>query len=373
MMNFEYIGLAILSIFALSALVQLFYYLFYYLKFVLYKPIADTGKQMPLTVVVCARNEEKNLLKNLPIVLEQDYSDYEVVVVNDCSEDETEDVLKQLMKKYPHLRTTFIRRDEKFGHGKKLALTVGIKSAKNEFVVLTDADCMPASNQWLKGLSRNINDKKKIVLGYGGFKTAHGLLNMFIRFDGVVIALQYMAFALAGRPYMGVGRNLVYDKNLFFANKGFASHARLISGDDDLFVNEVATEENIAIEPSRISHTRTDAKKTYEDWIDQKKRHFTTFPKYKLKDKFLLGIENFSRVIFYFSFFLLLILQRFWIIAVSVFLIRLIIQLVIFRKTFKRFNEKNLLLFTPVFDFVFPFINFGIYISNIINPRKQWR
>ena len=372
-MNTGLMELAVVVLFAICTLIQFFYYLIYYIKFIHYKPVEDSGKQEPLTVVICARNEQENLAKNLPSILEQDYFDYEVVVVNDCSEDDTEDVLTQLKIKYPHLRSTFIKRDEKFGHGKKLALTIGIKSAQNEYVVLTDADCIPQSDQWLNCISKNFSDKKKIVLGYGGYKTEPGFLNMLIRFDAVIIALQYMSYALAGRPYMGVGRNLAYNKSLFFANKGFASHARLSSGDDDLFVNEVATAENVAIEPFFNSHTRTQAKKTFENWIDQKKRHFTTFPKYKKVHKFLLGAENFSRVIFYFSMILLLVLQHYWLIAVLVFLVRLTIQLFVFNKVFIRFNEKNLLLISPIFDLIFPFINLGVYISNILIPRKQWR
>lgn len=373
MTSIAFLEFTILIIFAVSVLIQLFYYLNYYLKFVLYKPGVEAKKQLPVTVVICARNEEENLKSNLEKVLEQDYPSFEVVVVNDCSQDDTEDVLKEFTKKYKNLRTSFIKRDEKFGHGKKLALTVGIKSAVYDHVVLTDADCVPEDNHWLKNMARNFTDQKKIVLGYGGYKSKPGLLNMLIRFDAVIIALQYMSYALAGKPYMGVGRNLAYDKNLFFANKGFASHARLASGDDDLFINEIANKENVAIEPFAGAHTRTEPKTTFEQWIDQKKRHMTTFPKYKYSHKILLGAESFSRVVFYFSFILLLILHNFWIAAASAFFVRIVIQMIIYHKVFVRFNEKKLLLISPIFDFIFPFIYAGVYISNIFNPRKQWR
>ena len=370
----EIVGLIVLVLFCLVAAIQLYYYFGIFLKFVLYKPsVNERKKKLPVTIIICARNEEDNLRNNLPLVMDQEYPEFEVVVVNDCSVDETEDVLKDFLKKYTNLRTSFIKRDDKFGHGKKLALTVGIKAAKHEHVLLIDADCVPEGKQWLAGMARNFSDKKKIVLGYGGYKTLPGLLNMLIRYDAVIIALQYMSFALIGKPYMGVGRNLAYSKSLFFANKGFASHARLSSGDDDLFINEVATPENVAIEPFQEAHTRTNPKKTFESWTEQKKRHFTTFPRYKSSDKFLLGMENFSRVAFYFSFVALLILQSFWIVAVSVFFVRIVIQLIVFNKTFKRLNEKKLLLISPIFDFIFPFINLGIYISNVLMPRKQWR
>lgn len=212
-----------------------------------------------------------------------------------------------------------------------------------------------------------------IVLGYGGFEEKKGFLNRLIRFDACIIALQYFSFALFGRPYMGVGRNLAYRKSLFFANKGFASHARIDSGDDDLFINETATKTNVSFIYATDAHTRSEAKDTFEKWADQKKRHLTTFKRYKKGDMFLLGLEIFSRVVFYFSFVALIILHQYEIIAGAIFFFRLVCQLLIFYKLFKRLNERKLFLISPIFDFIIPFVNFGFYISNIIRPRKQWR
>jgi len=373
MINIENINLLILVVFAVCGAIQLFYYLFVYSRFVFQKKEVFEKSSVPVSIVICAKNEAENLEKYLPIVLEQDYPDYEVVVVNDCSEDETEDVLKRLMQIYPHLRTTFIKEDEKFRHGKKLALTVGIKSAKNEWLLLTDADCFPQSNQWLASMSDKFTDDTSIVLGYGGYYEKPGLLNMIIRYDTAIIALQYLSFALIRRPYMGVGRNLAYRKSLFFANKGFATHARLESGDDDLFINEVATRNNVKIQPFAEAHTRSKPKDSFEKWKDQKSRHFTTYSRYKLSHKLLLGAEAFSRVVFYFTFIALLILNNFWIAAVSIFFVRFISQLIVLKKCFKLLNERNLFIISPLFDFVFPFIHLGIYLSNAIRPRKQWR
>jgi biofilm PGA synthesis N-glycosyltransferase PgaC len=372
-MNAQLIALIILIIFALSTLVQLFYYFFIYGKFLSIKPIDKNSNSIPVSIIICARNEDENLEKYLPLILEQKYKDYEVVVVNDCSEDDTEDVLKRLMAKYPHLRTTFIKEDEKFRHGKKLALTVGIKSAKNEWLLLTDADCYPESDMWLANMAQHFTDDASIVLGYGGYCEHKGMLNKLIRFDTVFIALQYFTFALFGKPYMGVGRNLSYRKTLFFSNKGFASHARLDSGDDDLFINEVATNNNVKIEADITTHTRSEPKKTFDEWVEQKTRHLTTFKRYKMSHRILLGGEVFSRVFFYFSLVALLILQYYWIVVVSVFVFRLITQMVIFKNTVKRLNEKNLLLISLIFDIILPFLNLGIYMSNAFRPKRQWR
>jgi Glycosyltransferases, probably involved in cell wall biogenesis len=343
------------------------------MRFVIYKSKAETEEKVPVSIIICAKNEAKNLDKYLPRILEQNYTDYEVVVVNDCSVDETEDVLKRYSLMYPRLRSTFIKEDEKFTHGKKLALTVGIKSAKNEWLLLTDADCYPENNHWLATMAKHFVENKSIVLGYGGYRKKKGLLNMLIRFDTAIIALNYFSMALIGKPYMGVGRNMAYRKSLFFANKGFASHFKLNSGDDDLFINEVANKNNVIIEPYFEAHTRSEPEHSFDHWIEQKKRHFGTFVLYKKIHKFLLGTEIFSRFIFYIFFIWALILQDYWIVAVSVFFVRFISQLVVFKYTFSRLHERNLFLISPIFDMILPIFNVEIYLSNIFSSKRQWR
>lgn len=372
-MDVELINLSVLILFSLTALIQFIYYLFIFSRFIIYKPVHKTRGQEPVSIVICAKNEAENLKKYLPFILEQKYSNYEVVVVNDCSEDETEEVLKLFSQKYEHLRYTVIKKDEKFSHGKKLALTVGIKSAKYEWLLLTDADCCPQSNTWLGSMAKHFSKRTSIVLGYGGYIQNSTLLNKLIRFDSAIIALQYFSFTLIGKPYMGVGRNLAYRKSIFFSNKGFASHIGIDSGDDDLFINEVANAQNIDIEPFVNAHTRTEAKRTFKNWANQKSRHFSTFTLYKKNDKIILGGEILSRVLFYFSFVCLLLLKEYWIITVIIFLGRLICQSIVFKKTFNRLNERNLFLISPLLDMILPFINMGIYLSNIIRPKRQWR
>jgi poly-beta-1,6-N-acetyl-D-glucosamine synthase len=373
-MNTELIAFIIIIAFATVAAIQLFYYFFIYGKILFIKnKLVETKSKEPVSIVICARNEQENLEKYLPKILEQDYPDFEVVVVNDCSADETEDVLKRLSLKYKHLRYTYIKEDEKFTHGKKLALTVGIKSAKHEWLLLTDADCFPEGKDWLAGMASHFKDNVSIVLGYGGFTRRKGLLNRLIRFDAMFIALQYFTFALFGSPYMGVGRNLAYRKSLFFQNKGFASHARLSSGDDDLFINEVGKSGNVTVETGKNAVTRSEPKITFSQWVEQKSRHFTTFGRYKMKHKILLGTEVISRVLFYFLFVASIVLKLYLIIALSIFGARLIIQYIVYKNTAKRLGEKKLLLTSLLFDIFLPFFNFGIYLSNKFRPQRQWR
>lgn len=364
----------ILYLFVLSALLQFFYWGYLYSRLGYYKEKRKKAKHCPVSVVICAKDEGENLKKYLPSILTQNYSEYEVIVVNDCSEDNTAEILEEFEKKYPRLRTTTIKKDAKFTHGKKLALTIGIKAAKNEWLLMTDADCVPETPDWITSMQKNFTSDTSVVLGYGGYFQRRSLLNNYIRNDALSVAIQYLSFAMAGVPYMGVGRNLAYRRSVFFENKGFSSHVKLASGDDDLFVNQIANKNNTKIEIRHESHTRTEAKKTFAEWAKQKRRHLTTGSHYNLKIKWLLGGEILSRVFFYISFLFLIIGLNFPVLVASVFILRAVLMGIVIKLSMNHLNEKYLFLTSQAYDFVSPMVNFFFFIANKFSPRKpSWK
>jgi cellulose synthase/poly-beta-1,6-N-acetylglucosamine synthase-like glycosyltransferase len=333
----------------------------------------EGARKSPVSVIICARNEEENLRANLPMVLEQDYPEFEVIVVDDGSGDKTMDLLRDLGKKYPHLRSSSIQENVHISRGKKLALTVGLKAARYEWVLLTDADCIPAGKNWLSSMQRNFRKDTAVVLGYGGYRWGRGLLNMVIRYDAFFIALQYLGLALSGFPYMGVGRNLAYRKELFFKNKGFASHYELASGDDDLFINEVASRKQTRVEISRESHTESIPESSWLKWYYQKRRHLSTGPRYKFSSKLLLGTELSSRLLFYTSFVLLLVFNVLLPFVVGLFILRFLSTIVIIKLAMRRLNERYLLLISPLLDIVLPLAHIWMVFSNYVAiKRARW-
>ena len=356
--------LTLFIVLAISLIVQLVYYLVYYLAPVLYRHPDNPLKKEPVSVIICARNEEENLKNFLPAVLEQDYPGFEVIVVNDCSEDDSYNVLGEYLKKYPNLHVSNISKDPQFTHYKKFAQFIGIKAAKNEMLVFTDADCKPESEAWIGNMASRFDDKTGFILGYGGYFSKPGLLNRYIRYDSLSIAMQYLGMAIRGVPYMGVGRNLAYRRSLFFEKKGFGSHNHLVSGDDDLFINSNVTENNIAVEFRHKSHTRSVPASNVLEFYKQKKRHLTTANHYKIRDKALLIAEPASRVLFYVSFIILLANLYMWPVVLAIFGVRMITQFTVFSLIQKKLNEKGLLPFIPIFDILSPFINTAIYLGS---------
>jgi cellulose synthase/poly-beta-1,6-N-acetylglucosamine synthase-like glycosyltransferase len=362
-----------LLIFLLLFIVQLFFYGFFFLKFTRYQEASSSAQTEGVSVVICARNEYHQLKENLPQILNQEYPDFEVVVVNHASEDDTAFFLSKMAEQYPQLKIVEIRENLNFFDGKKFPLSIGIKSATHDLVLLTDADCRPVSPHWINLMAGGFSKEKEIVLGYGAYMSSNSLLNRLIRFDTIHIALQYFSFTLAGIPYMGVGRNMAYRKSLFYEEKGFTSHYNIHSGDDDLFINRAATRKNTRIVANPESFTLSQPKKSFKEWWTQKKRHLSTSRYYRWRHKFLLRLYIFSTVLFYALFALLLALNYTIFPVLALFILRLAIQLFIFRKTLARLNEKGIWLLVPLFEIILILINTALTVSAFMSKETKWK
>ena len=373
LINRDIIPLILLGMFILAFILQLFFYWLFFWRLGRFKNRGASEVLKGVSVVICARNEYHHLIENLPLILEQDYPDFEVLVVNHSSDDDTHYLLARLEEKYPNLKNIVIREDLNFFSGKKFPLSIGIKSAKHDLVLLTDADCKPASKDWILHMQNAFTPKIEVVLGYGPYYRTKGLLNKLIRYDTAHIAIQYLSYALAGFPYMGVGRNLSYNRQVFYRNKGFISHYHIRSGDDDLFINRVARRTNTAIVTHPGSYTFSDPKETLGQWITQKKRHLSTSTLYKFRHKLLLGMYSFSMASFYVLFILLLSLNWSVIPVLGLFILRLFSQYLIFARCMKQLNEKDLVIFLPFYEVLLLLFNAGTMISNFFHKPTRWK
>ncbi|MCA6439079.1 MAG: glycosyltransferase [Sediminibacterium sp.] len=363
----------VFGLFCLIIIIQLSYYLFIFRKLATYQPEdKNTSVQHPVSVIVCARDEAHNIVKNLPGILVQDYkTTHEIVLVNDNSTDETKYVIDEFKRSFKNLNMIELIQEAKMISGKKFPLSMGIKSAKYEIVLLTDADCVPASEFWIQKMQATYDEQTDIVLGYGAYHKKPGILNKLIRFETFHTALQYLSYALAGNPYMGVGRNLSYKKNIFFKNKGFSSINQIPSGDDDLFINQVATPNNTKINIDPDTHTLSEPKRTWGEWMTQKYRHYTTSKYYKPKHKFLLGLYSFSLFLVYPLLTVNLLFFTWWI-ALAVYTVRFITQAIIYFKAMKKLNEKDLFPWFLLLD-IWMFFYYLFTLPAIWKaPRKNW-
>ena len=278
-------------------LIQLFYYLFFFARLAFYDKVDSSDESLPgVSVLVCAWNERNNLEELLPILEAQEYPNFEVILLDDRSDDGSEEFIRENINQWRHIR--YIRINDQFDHitPKKYALTVGMRQAKFPVALMTDADCRPSSNHWITGMASKLSEERDIVLGFSPYQKQSGFLNWFIRCETFYTAVQYLSFSLAGITYMGVGRNILYKRSVFFENKGFYRHSNVYGGDDDIFLNEVATSSNTTISVQSEAFVYSVPKTTWKSWYRQKQRHMSVSKYYRLRNKITLGILSGAHV-----------------------------------------------------------------------------
>ncbi|MFN5416970.1 MAG: glycosyltransferase [Flavobacteriia bacterium] len=355
---------------------QLLYVFVIYVRFAFYKEKkqAQNMEFPPVSVVIAARNESDNLHHFLPLILNQNYPDFEVVVVNHQSIDESYNVLNALKMLYPDkLKVVEVERSRHLGTGKKFPLSLGIKAAKHEYFVMTDADCAPTSDNWLRLMVSKFSDKKELVLGYAPYKVSKGFLNKIIRLDTAMIAMNYFSFALARLPYMGVGRNIAYTKKLFNSVNGFKSHYAIISGDDDLFVQDTARNKNYCIQIDDQAHCVSKAKESWASWATQKSRHYSTSPKYQVIKKLLLGIYPLTLLLAWISFVILLFNSEYRILSSAIFGFVVIIKWWIQGLCLAKLKAKSFIALFPFLDLFYAILIPWMYYTSEKSTQTKWK
>ncbi|WP_439184120.1 glycosyltransferase [Carboxylicivirga taeanensis] len=363
-----------IGIYLASWLFQTFYHLFFLLKPSQFKPLAPQQEPMPLSVIICAKNEAQNLKKFIPEICQQDYPQYQVIVVNDCSSDETEMVLAQLKTQFNNLYYTNIPLNKQHYQGKKLAITIGVKAAQYEHLVFTDADCRPASKLWLKSISSQFTSEKQIIIGHGRFEKQKTLFNLFLRYETFFNAVQYMGFALRGKPFMAVGRNMAYTKSLFENNQVFKPYLNMASGDDDLFIRSCANKHNTTVQLNYDSQTISLAPRSFSEWVERKSRHLTTAPVYKFGTKCWLISEPLTRQILWLLTLCSLFFPTFAPVALVLFSVRLLTLHILLAKAAKKMGESKLYWATILFDFITPWLVGSVWVINMFSAKKKkWK
>jgi glycosyltransferase involved in cell wall biosynthesis len=366
--------LILLCLFIAVVLIQFLYYIVVFGKFSFAKPQTATPKRIPISVIVCAKNEEENVKNFIPILAEQNYPDFEIVLIDDASSDDTLDIFEAFEKKYSNVKLVKVENNEAFWGNKKFALTLGIKAAKHEYLLFTDADCFPDSKDWITSMSSQFTMQKTIVLGYGAYeKIANSFFNKIIRFETLLSATQYFGWAKIGKPYMGVGRNLAYKREEFFNVRGFMDHMKIRSGDDDLFINQAANSKNTTICYLPGSFTYSKPKTSFKDWFTQKRRHVSTAKHYKIFDKNQLGLFYISQILFITLPIILLAFQFQWILVLSLIGFRYLFAWITMGFAAGKLKEKDVMYWFPIIEIILIFTQLNVIISNTFSKPVHWK
>ncbi len=355
--------------FLASVALQLGYLAILITGFASYIPIS--ASEVPVSLIICSRNEEDNLKMLIPLLHEQKHKEFEIILVNDRSTDGTYGFLERAKKQNDSVRAIHIEHAPNHINAKKYALTLGIRAAKHDHLIFTDGDCIPNSKYWLRNMAAGFG-QKEIVLGYSAYRKERGWLNYFVRYETLWTAIQYLGLALMGRPYMGVGRNLAYTRPLFMAKKGFNSYQDVIGGDDDLFVNKNADKVNTQVVLGKEAITISEPKKTLSQFFRQKLRHLSVGKHYTTQSKLILSIWTFSHLLFWGLFITLLVLKiELYIIMISFFIRTLLLHLT-FNLSCKKLGERFELWGLLILDCIFVFYYLFVGVAALFTKRVKW-
>ncbi|WP_201979225.1 glycosyltransferase [Hymenobacter rubidus] len=363
-------------------LVQLFYAAYFFWPFAR-RPAEAASSELgpdsePVSIVVCARNELDNLRRLLPLLLKQDYpAAFEIVLIDDRSHDDTYLYAQQLTQYYPStVRLVTVDRTPDGFAPKKYALTLGIKAARHARLLFTDADCIPATNQWLRLMQRGFAHRNgaDVVLGFSAYAETPGFLNKLIRYETLLTAAQYLSFAWRGWPYMGVGRNLAYTRSCFTATKGFASHIRQLSGDDDLLVQDAVRQgQRVAVVADPSAHTISEPAATWGAWWRQKRRHLSAGRAYRLADRLRIGTFVAANALFYLTTVVLVFSPNNWVPLAVLWVLRTLFVSAVYARLNRRLDQPAIGGLLPVLDAVYFFHYLALGISLFLNRTLRWK
>lgn len=356
------------------AFIQLVYVLIFYARLAFNK---KTHKNLavelpPVSIIIAARNESDNLYEHLPTILSQDYPKYEVIVVNNQSIDDSNWILTAFAKQFPQLKVVEISKSPHLKPGKKLPITLGIKAAKYDHFLLTDADCLPQSNQWIKLMIESSLNKHEFLIGYSPFIKTKGFLNKLVRFDNTWLSASGFAFALGRKPFKANGRNLTYTRSLFQKVNGFKSHYAISPGDDDLLLQDALKHTKVGIVTDPDSFVLSAAPSTWKEWYSQKAKYRISAARFPFIKKAMLGIYPISLILFWISFVVLFFKMNFLLISVIIFFGVLILKWWIQGRCFKKLNEQRMLLFFPIWDLFYSLLMPIVYYISERQKYYRW-
>ncbi|MDR1951314.1 MAG: glycosyltransferase [Bacteroidales bacterium] len=345
----------------------------------------DTSDRKPISVVIATRNEHDQVRHNLPFFLDQNYANFEVVVVIDDSDKDLVYIMNEFEKQYSNLKVVSFEWARNFFVSRKFAESVGIKSATHERILLSNITTRPASPDWIAQMSRTLSGNKKIVIGYHTLASKTSLAHAFIRFDTFFYTLRYLRATISGHPFTADSKNLAFDRSLFYDTKGVARFYNVNTGDEDMFVNKAATEVNTTIEIHPNAFVKGQQLTTFSEWFAMKVRHRVLIREFKTINRLGLGIHDLFMSLFYIVSFTILgcfflpetnpfdMPLEFLMIAGGIFMLKTLIQWIVFKRMMARFKEQGFLLLIPVFDLMKLILLPVLLLIGLFTKRITWK
>jgi glycosyltransferase involved in cell wall biosynthesis len=319
-----------------------------------------------VSIVIAVKNGSEHLIKNINAFLSQDYPLFEIIIVNDHSNVEEQKKLEDIVNRFPQVLLLHLSNQP----GKKQALTLGIQHAKHEHILCTDADCFPTGDDWIKSMIEHSTDDA-MVLGYSPYYRVSGLLNLFIRFETVMTGIQYLSWAMAGKAYMGVGRNILYSKKLFLRADPYKDHQDIPYGDDDLWVQQAASLTKVNVNLDATSFVYSDPPHAWRSWFKQKHRHLSAGHYYKNNIWWQPGLFGLALIVHWIL--LPILVYGSWMNWIGLlFFAGLLIRWMVYAKWTSQLGEKDTVKWYPLLETGYALYLAGTGAYTLVTKKKTW-
>jgi glycosyltransferase involved in cell wall biosynthesis len=359
-------------VFVACAVIQIIYYLLFSTFLFGSKKDKNNISEAPVSVLIYTKNQAKNLPKFLQSITEQEHPQFNIILINNASLDNTSEVAALFAKKHANLKVLNVKNNEAFWGSKKYALTLGIKVSKYDHLLFTDTKSKPVSKHWISEMSKKFTSKKTIVLGYKKYQNENSFLNIFIRFENLLTAIKCFGFTKIGSSFMAFGSNLAYQKSEFFKVNGFINHMKINDGEGDLFIKDAAKKQNTTFCVSENSFIKTNAPKSFSNWFTEKKKETLITKKYHFKHRFFLGFFSFSKLLFYILAITLFFFYP-WKIILSIILSYFLVQYIVLFFSAKKLKEPQIIFFLPFLEIGLVLIQISIFSANLITKPDHWK
>lgn len=357
--------------------IQVYYYLIVYGRISLFRNSRRKkilNAEPPLSVIVPIFSEDYSYLDRLPQLLAQQYSaTFEVVLVYVGRDTDYYEELTRQRLLYPNLSVTKIEFNPRFPISVKMALNVGIKSARNEHIIITTTSAIPASEQWLAMMGKGFM-RGNIVLGYTAIEPTEGIKNYLMRMSRFQTSLYWLAAAVNRQTFKGSRHNFGFTKSIYFGAKGF-THLNMNIGEEDLFIQRIAKRNNVSValipKATMIEHPWGGLKW----WISELRHYGSAYNLYPIGVRNRIEWDLGSQVLLFISLLAMIILLplELKLAALAMMLIRYLIVILRIRSIAKRVGEKSVALRYFMFDIFNPILMLCVRATLIKRDSTVWR
>lgn len=355
--------------FGLCFIIEVSYLIFYIRNLNKTKPQPTQNDIAPVSIIICSKNQAHYLEKNLPAFLNQDFTEYEVIVVDNGSVDDTEDVLIRLKNQFKHLRSTKIPIDEKFKHNKKLAITIGVKAAKYNQILHINPNSYPKTKEWLRNTANLAHDK--LYNSYSNFEFQKGFLYNFFRYDILKQSVKISSFTTSQKLYAGNSFNMSFQKSKFLENKGYAGNAHFEAGYDHILCNDLAKKSDYIYSTNPSTKITIDSKNCKKVWKSLNKHYYKSRYNIPFKRKFLIDLEPITQFFFILFLALCLMYTKLHLTLLTICIIKIAVKGYCFKISASHLREENLFLSSYVYVFIRPIFKLLFYIQNNIYSLRS--